>query len=152
MRNKIIGIVIAVAVLGLFAFGILDRERTVGWIRHYIFRARGVASQVGSGKSPTGNVATAKICRENLSRIQAAKRKAAFDRGQTVGAVSWEDVLVAMNLPGAKKGMTEAEIHKLMPKCPDGGTYNLGNLQEVARCSIGGNDSLSLDDDHVIRD
>jgi rRNA maturation protein Nop10 len=38
----------------------------------------------------------------------------------------------------------------LMPKCPGGGTYTLGTLEVVPKCSIGGNSSLAADDDHMI--
>ena len=151
MRNKIIFIAIVVVVGGLLVFGVVDREHAVGWVRNIFFRARGAASQVSSSAGKTGNVASAKTCRDNLGRIQAGKRKAAFDRGQTVGAVSWEDTLRAMNLLPAGK-LTDQSINAAIPKCPDGGQYILGDLQQVARCSIGGNNSLALEDDHIIRD
>jgi hypothetical protein len=151
VRSKILFVAIALVVGGLLVFGIVDRESVVGWVRHYIFRVRGAAAQVASNTGKTGNLANAKMCRDNLGRIQAGKRKAAFNRGQNVGAVSWEDALKAMDaLPAGR--LTDQVINAAIPKCPEGGQYSLGDLLQVPRCSIGGNNSLDLDDDHIIRD
>jgi hypothetical protein len=150
MQNKIvIGAIIAV-VIAVFAFGIIDPETAFGWARNIFYRAKAPMSQLGKGGSP-GNVDHARTCRQTLDRIEAAKRKSAFDRGQSVGSVTWEDVIRAMNLAPGHSRLTQQQINDLIPKCPDGGTYTLGTLQEVPRCSIGGNNSLSTDDDHVIR-
>ena len=151
MRNKIIFVAIIVVGACLLVFGIVDRDSAIGWVRNIFFRAKGVASEVSPNTGKVGNKANAKMCRDNLSRIQAGKRKAAFDRSRNVGAVSWEETLAAMNLlPGGK--LTDQAINAAIPKCPEGGQYTLGDLQQVPRCSIGGNNSLPLDDDHIIRD
>jgi hypothetical protein len=151
VRNKILFVAIVLVVGGLLVFGIVDHVSALGWVRNIFFRARGAASQVSVNTGKTGNLANAKMCRDNLGRIQAGKRKAAFDRSQNVGAVSWEDTLKAMNaLPAGR--LTDQVINAAIPKCPEGGQYSLGDLLQVSRCSIGGNNSLDLDDDHIIRD
>ena len=152
MKDKIIFIVGGVVLVALFGTGILNFDTTVGWVRNIFYRAKGGAAQVGNTNTPVGNVQHAAICRENLHRIQAAKRKAAFDRGNQVGPITWEEVLHAMPDAPNKGKMTPLQIEKYMPKCPDGGNYSVGTLEEVPRCSISGQGSLTLEDDHVIRD
>lgn len=150
LRDKLPFIIVGAIVAALFATGIFNWDWTVGWVRHYFFRAKGVATSLGQN-GPHGDLNQARTCRENLHRIQAAKRKFAFERGQQVGPITWEDVV--RQLPGvAGKRMSPAEYNKLIPRCPGGGTYTLGNLEEVPRCSIGGQGTLTLDDDHIIFD
>jgi hypothetical protein len=134
VKQKIIVAIVLLAVVGVFALGILDFDKTV------------------SAGRPTGNPNHARICRENLQRIQSAKRKAAQDRGVTVGEVTWDEVLHVLHpnyIPGRSP---RQRFNELMPKCPGGGTYSLGTLQEVASCSIGGNDNMDPADDHLILD
>lgn len=148
LRDKLPFVIVGAVVVALFTYGVLDWDRTVGWIRHYFFRAKGVASTLGN-TGPAGDVNIARLCRQNLNRIQAAKRKAAFERGQQVGAITWEEILRQMpDVP--KRRLTPAEFDKYVPHCPAGGTYTLGTLEEVPRCSIGGQGTLSLEDDHII--
>jgi hypothetical protein len=151
VKQKIIVAIVLLAVVGVFALGILDFDKTVMWARHYFFRARGEVASLSAGR-PTGNPNHARICRENLQRIQSAKRKAAQDRGVTVGEVTWDEVLHVLHpnyIPGRSP---RQRFNELMPKCPGGGTYSLGTLQEVASCSIGGNDNMDPADDHLILD
>jgi hypothetical protein len=149
IRDKLPFLVTGAVLLALFTTGVLNWDTTEGWIRHYFFRAKGVAQNLGN-TGPVGDTNLARLCRQNLERIQAAKRKAAFDRGQQVGVVTWEEVL--RQLPEVpKRRLTPAEYDKFVPHCPAGGTYILGTLEEVPRCSIGGQNTLSLEDDHVIR-
>jgi len=74
---------------------------------------------------------------ENLRMIESAKRKVAQDRGQAIGDVSWSEVLKEMNL-------------REMPRCPDGGEYSLSQLGSLPRCTIGGNATRRVEDDHMI--
>lgn len=144
----VIGAVVAFAIIGL---GLLNQD-TVGHIRYYFFRAKGKAAQITSSGPVVGNLEQARQCRENLHRIQAAKRKAAQDRGNAIGAITWEEVLQAMYPNYAIRRMGAAQLNTLIPKCPAGGTYSVGTLEEVPRCSLSGNNTLSVEDDHIIRD
>ena len=150
MRNKM-PLIIFCGILGaLFATGILNWDKSVGLVRHIFFRAKGTISSVGK-PSPIGDLNKAKGCRENLKRLQAAKRKAAQDRGQQVGEISWGEVLHALpNVPQGK--LTSAQMQKYTPICPAGGTYSLGTLEQVPRCSVAGQNTISLEDDHIIID
>ena len=150
LRDKLPFLIVAGVVTALFVTGVFNWDWTVGWVRHYVFRVKGVAQSLGK-TSPPGDLNAARACRETLHRLQSAKRKVAFDRGQQAGPVTWDDVL--RQLAGTPQGrLTPAQIEKFTPKCPNGGTYVLGNLEEVPRCSIGGQGTLTLDDDHIITD
>jgi hypothetical protein len=150
MKSKLKWIVAGIIVFGVFFFGLVDFDNTMGWIRHLYYRVRGSASGIGSTK-PVGNVRNAGICRENLQRIQAGKRKAAQDRGQQVGAITWEEIVRTM--PGIPSGRLSSKIiNQHIPKCPDGGTYSIGTLEEVPRCAVSGQGTVDASDDHIIRD
>jgi hypothetical protein len=150
MRNKLPLIIFVAIFAVLFGTGILNWNKTVGWLRHAFFRAKGAASEIGK-PGPTGDLNKARICRDNLKRIQAAKRKAAQDRGQQVGEITWGEILHAMpNVPPGK--LTPAQIQKYMPTCPSGGTYTQGTLEQVPRCTVSGQNTLTLEDDHIILD
>ncbi len=150
MKRKIVMIAIAGVVVALFAFGFLDREQLVIWGQHFYLVGRHEASKIGK-TNPLGNLEHARICRENLDRIQAAKRKIAEMRSTTVGAVTWEEVLAVMYPDKARRGLSPALVQQLMPKCPAGGTYTLGNIQDLPKCSIGTNNNTDPNDDHLIR-
>lgn len=143
-KLKLFGVV--GGILTLFAFGVITPDFVLGWVRYAFYSAKAKVT----GERPLGSLAGAQACRENLHRIQAAKRKAAQDRGNSIGAVTWEEVLTAMR--GSLHGLTSDQINALIPKCPDGGTYSIGTLEEVPRCSISGNGTVSSADDHIIRD
>lgn len=150
MRQKIVVISVPVLVASLIWMQMIDGERLMGFVRYFLYRGKGAVQQVGSAP-PQKNVGHAQLCRQNLLRIQNAKRKAGFDRGNTVGHVSWAEVLQAMYPEEARRGrVTPARMAGLMPVCPSGGSYLLGSLHEVARCSIMGNETLPVDDDHIV--
>jgi len=75
---------------------------------------------------PSGvhSVLTAKtICINNARNIESAKAEWAHNIGATNGAeVTWNDIA-----PFLKNGL---------PKCPEGGTYQLGRVDEPVLCSI----------------
>lgn len=151
MQGKLKWIIGGVILLVLLSSGVLKGEELVGWIRYAVFGIQGTAQQAFKPQPP-GNLEAARVCRENLHRLQAGKRKTAFDRGQNVGSVTWEEVARTLN-PGKLSGRpTAQQLMMFIPKCPSGGTYSLGTLEEVPRCSIGGNNTLTLEDDHIIRD
>lgn len=151
MKNRI-GIIAAVAlVAGLFWFGVINPDTAWMWTRHFFYRGKGAVSTMGSTQ-PTGNLYHARQCRENLHRIQTAKRKAGQDRGNPVGNVSWDEVLKVMYPQQNFRALPAGEINKLIPKCPGGGTYALNTLEAVPKCSLTGQQSISPEDDHIIRD
>jgi len=77
------------------------------------------------------SVITAKnICINNARKIEAAKVQWAQRSGATNGAVvSWNDIA--------------SYFTNGFPKCPEGGTYNLGKAGQPVECSIPGHQSLS---------
>lgn len=140
---------VSVAVMLLYV-GIFHREGLAIWTEHFYLLVRYQLAKIG-GSRPVGNLEHARICRENLARIQAAKRKIAETQATTVGAVTWEQVLAVMYPDKARRGMTPQLVQQLMPRCPAGGTYILGNIQELPRCTIGSNNNTDPNDDHLIR-
>jgi hypothetical protein len=151
MRSKLALLAAVAAVVAIFAFGIVKPDSAWAWTRYVFYRGKGAVASFGSS-SPAGNLEHARECRENLHRIQAAKRKAGQDRGNPIGAVTWEEVLRAMYPEKPVRQMAPTQLNALIPKCPDGGTYALDTLEAVPKCSIGGNNTLTLEDDHIIRD
>ena len=151
MVKKVVIIAVIVGVIGAFALGFADKDTAIGKVRYVFFRAIGLVSAAAPGPAkPSGGVHSAKTCRENLQRLKAGKAKAADVRGNAVGNVTWEEVISAMypNDPGLR-GNT-ARINERTPKCPDGGTYVLNTMQAMPTCSIGGQNTATIEDDHVI--
>jgi len=72
-------------------------------------------------------------CINNLRRIDAAKEQWALDNHKINGPVSWNDILPY--LTGVQK---QQGIKFETPHCPSGGTYTLGNIGELPRCSVEG--------------
>ena len=69
------------------------------------------------------------VCLNNLRQIEGAKRQWALEYSKTTNAIPlWTDVQ-----PYLGRG-SQGPI----PRCPQGGTYILGRVGEVPRCSIGG--------------
>lgn len=150
MKRKLIIVAIIGGVVAAIALGIVDREQLRMWAEHIYLVGRYEASKVGQ-QNPTGNLEHARICRENLDRIQAAKRKIAEMRSTTVGAVTWEEVIAVMYPDKVRRGLNPALVEQLKPRCPAGGTYTLGNIQDLPKCSIGSNNNTDPNDDHLIR-
>ncbi|MCX7718845.1 MAG: hypothetical protein N2111_10660 [Candidatus Sumerlaeaceae bacterium] len=151
MKRIVIVIVIVAVAAGAVLLGFVNPESAVGRVRYVVFRALGLVSSVAPPKPKApGSIASARICRENLTRIQNAKRRAGDLRQNNIGNVTWEEVIAAMypNDPRVK-GNTR-RVNELMPKCPDGGYYTLGTMQEMCKCSIGGQNTATIEDDHVI--
>ena len=136
MRAKeiIVLALVIIAVVAVFAFGIVDFDTVWGKVRAIFYRAPAILQ----GPQP-GDLKQASQCRDNIKAIESAKRKYAEDRGLTAGAqITWADVIKTA-------GWREA------PKCPSGGTYNLGPVGSLPTCSIGDNNTLNTDDDHNVR-
>lgn len=94
-------------------------------------------TKAGIGGKSVGTAEDARICRENLKRLESAKREVADLQGRNVGTVSWE--AVAKRFPGG-----------VVPQCPAGGEYNLNPLGQLPQCSIGSNAPGDQSDNHVI--
>ena len=67
-------------------------------------------------------------CINHLRQIDAAKQQWALKNNKTNGPVTWNDVLPYMG----------RNTRKAMPLCPQGGTYILGNIGDLPKCSSGG--------------
>jgi hypothetical protein len=147
MRQKLLFVGIVLAAAAAVALGFVDLGAIGARLRGLFFRARAEAAQFSSTPGVTGDVRLAAACRANLERVSAAKRKAAQDRGQAVGAVTWEEVVRAMY---PRERVTPARMQQLMPRCPAGGTYTLGTMEQLPRCSLAGSASFDTADDHVI--
>ena len=71
-------------------------------------------------------VDTQAACKENLKVIEAAKAFWAMERQKTTNDTLTEADLVAPNLL------------REMPRCPNGGTYRLGRVEQKPTCTIRG--------------
>ncbi len=89
------------------------------------------------GDAPMDEEQAAETCRQNLRRIESAKRAVASRVGVAAGSVSWDRVL--------------QEMGGQMPVCPKGGSYTLGTLELLPKCSIGANGTPDPKDDHLIK-
>jgi hypothetical protein len=81
---------------------------------------------------PTRPYSAQNACINNLRQIDGAKQQWATENNKTNGPVTWNDILPYLG-HGPNGGM---------PRCPKGGQYTLGNLDEAPKCSIGGDHSL----------
>ncbi len=139
IRNLVIFGFVAALIAAAFFLGILDWNR----IRPTISQtAKNISAEVGAGNlldTPSqvtkSTSSSAAKCRDHLRRIETAKRAVASKTGINIGSVSWDAVIKEL---------------KRKPKCPNGGTYKLGNHQVLARCSIGANGTSAGADDHLI--
>jgi len=140
MRIAAVAILVAAVVAGLIYSGVLSRHEVEGAARKALTKTEGVVQEATGGyhgELPQ-NVNAAAKCRETLKKIEAAKRAVAQKKSQTVGTVPLKEVLDYL---GWQK----------LPACPSGGTYSLNTLERVASCSIGGNQTASAEDDHMIQ-
>lgn len=140
----VLGAVLALLAI-LFLGGGGDWRRTLGIARTHASNAAhrvGVSTealQSAGGVPASGDaIACARTCRENLSRIHSAKAAIRSKSGGIeVRDVSWDAILKEMGA-GA------------IPRCPCGGSYRQGTMQERPTCSIGANGTTDKADDHAI--
>ena len=138
MKIGVIVLIAAGVVGGLIFFGVL----TPSQVEQAARKAKGdVTNIVNNVAAPVAmqanNPAAAKQCRANLKTIESAKRAVASAKGNSIGAVSVTEV--KKHLGGS------------MPRCPAGGEYNLGSLQQAAGCTIGSNKTPGIsNEDHQI--
>lgn len=140
MLKKIAALIVILALLGFATLmGWIPWQQILSLGRQSTARARGSIGTMGtpSTASPADQKAAQQCC-DMLRRVHTAKAAIRSKTGYEVKNISWDEVLREMG--GAA-----------MPKCPKGGTYQLGTMQEVPRCTIAGNGTSDTGDDHLIR-
>lgn len=81
-------------------------------------------------------VSRARVCQQNIRRIETAKEQWAMDNKVGYDAVpSWQDL--ARYLPA-------------QPVCPTNGAYTIGSMRELPTCSVGDNGTQVEYDDHAL--
>lgn len=140
MRLGVIVGLVAVTVGGLLYFGVISRRDISTTGRRAVADVKKIKNEIVAPvvEASEADIQAARTCRENLKRLESAKRAVADRRGQSTGAVSWDEVLQTM---GARKA----------PVCPAGGSYSLNKLGTAATCSIGPHGTSTKSDDHVIQ-
>lgn len=115
MTEKIINslsrrqLIVAVGILGVAVYGLVR-------VANFWWMAR--------------NTSAANACPGNLMLINAAKQARVLEKGQTTeGDLTWQDI--TPYLP-------ERFTKQMPPKCYSGGTYIIGKIGELPRCSTGG--------------
>lgn len=69
----------------------------------------------------------ARVCQENLSKIEGAKEQWALDNNKDASATpTWGDLVAADGSGYLKK----------QPECPSAGTYTLGSMAVTPSCSV----------------
>jgi len=136
MKTKIIIALVILVLAGLFYTGVLDWRRWSGTARQEYYSGRNALTS--KQVTPAQVMENAKICRQNLRSIESAKRAIAQKLGKPAGDVSWSAVLQEMQL-------------REPPKCPDGGEYTLGRIEELPRCTIGAQGNVDPADDHILK-
>lgn len=138
--RKILLLGFIAAVVGAAVWlGFIDPRRVRAGARNAVNDLRHISGQViESPRGPaTSAMQAAGACRQNLRRLESAKRAIHSRGGFATGAVSWDAVL--------------AELRTGRPVCPSGGEYRLGTIEQLPTCTVGGNGTAEADDDHAIR-
>lgn len=128
-------VVVIAAVAGLYYTGVLNWGQTRHEARAVYYKGKGAVAGFKKGAQPNSPEKAAK-CRENLKLIESAKRRAADRLSQVIGEVVRPEILKEL-------GMKE------LPKCPSGGSYILGPVGVMGRCTIGGSATTDPIDDHL---
>lgn len=136
-------VVLAAGVLGaLYMMGYFTAEDAEYFGRRVFYKGKGAVGGavdvLQAGGSGSGDPAKASQCRDNLRRIETAKRAAANALMIEVGDVPLDKVKEA--------------IGGGWPSCPDGGRYSVNALNFVPTCSIGPGKASDPNDDHLIND
>ncbi len=144
IQKKTAFILIVLAVViggGLFAMGFFTAEDARYFGRRVYYQGKGtvkgaVETVTTVTATSSGDPRKAAACRENLRRIEAAKRAAANTLALTTGEVPENEVLSALG--GS------------LPDCPDGGRYRINAINFTPTCSIGSGTASDPKDDHVL--
>lgn len=134
-----VGILIVGAAAFMFLTGRWDWNEAKVQSKRLAHEGAGAVAGLGGSAVVKRDPKVAAECRENLMTIERAKRRAAQEKhgGVAGGTVSAEEVAAAN---GGK-----------LPECPAGGTYSIGPLNTLPRCSIYDNGTQDREDDHFIR-
>ncbi len=125
------------AVVALLTASTASGRRFLARCFSLIHKGRDKVVAVADFDGSVKNIRAAQLCRENLVRIENAKRKVAQDRGGIFGRLTEKDI--SPELPGRR-----------MPRCPAGGSYNINNIGTLPSCSVGYNGTSSREDDHIL--
>ncbi len=113
----------AVCGFGVIRLGTRKWERRLGYVCVWVM---GAALLFGSPSGPHSIVSVKNFCINNLRQIDGAKEQWALERGKERGAEVNEMEL----RPYLKEGR--------IPRCPEGGAYIIGRVDEVPRCRVAG--------------
>jgi len=150
MKRRLPSLFLTGVVGGLLLIDLLTYRQSIAWARYFFFKGRASIGQAAREPRPV-DIRAAATCREQLRQIQAAKRKVAQQRGVAAGPISYDDLLRALARYPARR-VAPHTLHQYFPRCPAGGTYTIGNLEQAPRCSLAGQGTVRLDDDHVVWD
>ena len=127
-------VIAAVAGAGWYFYNNQSKlDEIKGEARQEFYKAKGKVSS--STQSPKGDPQSAAACKENLKRIESAKRQIASQKGLATGTISRDEILKVLGSA---------------PKCPSGGTYSFNDIGRMPSCSVGSAGTSTPDDDHVI--
>ncbi len=97
------------------------------------------------------DVAGAKICVANLRTIREVKEKYRIEKGLDYNAAIPDFDQNGINdgdgIPDVLEVYITGEI-----VCPAGGRYEVGQFSDSPRCSVGDNNSMNNNDDHILKE
>jgi len=140
MSKGMFGLIVLVVggLAAAFALGILDWGYWRSRARYEVQNATAGLGPPGPAESPRVARSKAATCRENLRRIELAKRKATAASGITKSEVTWKEILP--HLAGGRQ-----------PTCPSGGSYAIGTNEIFCKCTISNNRTTDESDDHILK-
>jgi hypothetical protein len=131
-------VLLLIAAAGYFFFlGDDQRQQIQKEVRAEAYHARYETMKKTGAFPVLNNLEAARQCRENLQRIELAKRAVCEQRGIAAGTVPLDAILQQMRL-------------KALPRCPQGGAYTIGPVGYPVRCGIASNGTTRTEDDHVL--
>lgn len=84
--------------------------------------------------------AQTQVCRANLQTIQQSKEHWAFEETESGSAVpTGADLVPFLQAPIAGSNAVDSDFSNYV-KCPGGGTYTIGAVDELPSCSVSGHD------------
>ena len=108
-------------------------RKTQGAVKEILVKGESSVSRVTRSKA----IANAEGCRDNITRIESAKRAASSKFGINAGTLPLEYILQELK-------------SSQLPVCPSGGNYTVNPVGMMPTCSISNNKTQTQDDDHII--
>lgn len=104
--------------------------------KHYAIRtllaAAASVAMLGNANDGTDAAKQARICQENLAKIDGSKEQFALEyKLPNSSAVTWQNLID----PGATGQLGKGYL-KRKPVCPSGGTYSINAIGKDPTCSI----------------